>query len=170
MLMPLPSSYRLSLPTDTILECLLYPAQLLIIDVWSLPSTPSAFPTHRTLWLHRSPLTQRLAQAALLLEALRLDGERGTVRVAEVKEWGDELTMRDGEDDVLFMREEASRPCAMRWWDGLEGGMSRRDMEDLIEGVVEERLREEQRAVEKKAQKEAREPQGTAQTDTSRDK
>ena len=150
LLMPLPSSYHFNLPSDTIVECLLYPARIVFIDAWSLPSPPSLFPTDRTLWLHRSPLTHRLSQLRLLMEALRLSSGEGGVEVAEVREWGDVRSVWEGEDDVLFVREEAKRPSVTRWWDGMDARrLSAAAMQEVVEGVTKERVREAERALAK---------------------
>ncbi len=81
-------------------------------------------------------------------------GGEGGVEVAEVRRWDDVSGVREGRDDVLWVREESSRPCGMRWWDSGRSPVRLRAVEELIEGVVKERLRDQQRALEKRAKQE----------------
>ena len=151
--MPLPHSYPLSLPPDTILEALLYPTQLLIIDCWSLPSPPSLFPSH--LWLagERSTAEQRLQEVQLLLEAMRTEQDSGgSVRVAvgELRGWAEVSESEVGDEvDVLFVREEGKRPSVMRCWDRRECGMQWPDVQRLMGEVAMEKERLRQRKADR---------------------
>lgn len=150
----MPRSYHLSLPPDTILEALLYPTQLLLIDCWSLPSPPALFPAH--LWLagERSTAEQRLQEVALLLEAVRVkqasDGTAAKTVVGELRGWAEvsEIEVGDGMD-VLFVREEGKRPSVMRYWDAVESGMRWSDMRRLMSEVTTEKERVRQRKADR---------------------
>lgn len=150
--MPLPRSYHLPLPPDTILESLLYPTQLLLIDCWSLPSPPALFPSH--LWLagERSTAEQRLQEVQLLMEAVRVKGSDGAVRlaVAELRGWAEvsESEVSDGMD-VLFVREEGKRPNVIRYWDARESGMQWSDVRRLMCEVTMEKERVRQKRVDR---------------------
>ena len=144
--MPLPRSYSLSLPPDTILEALLYPTELVLIDCWSLPSPPALFPSH--LWLagERSTAEQRLREVQLLLEAVRAKQRADsavTVTVARLRGWvelSEGTAVGDGMD-VLIVREEGKRPAVMRCWDGLQCGMRWSDVQRLMREVTAEKER-----------------------------
>ena len=151
--MPLPRSYPLSLPPDTILEALLYPTHLLFVDCWSLPSPSSLFPSH--LWLagERSTAEQRLHEVQLLLEAVRAkQSGQGTVRVTvgELRSWAElsELDVGDGVD-VLFVREEGKRPNVIRYWDGRECAMRWSDVQRLMSEVTMEKERMRQKKADR---------------------
>ena len=151
--MPLPRSYHLSLPPDTVLEALLYPAQLLLIDCWALPSPSALFPSH--LWMagERSTAEQRLQEVQLLLEAVRArQGGDSTVRVtvSEVRKWAEvsESDVAEGMD-VLFVREEGKRPSVIRYWDGRESGMQWSDVQRLMREVTVEKERARQKKADR---------------------
>ena len=151
--MPLPRSYPVTLPPDTLVECLLYPTLLLCIDAWSLPSPPSLFPSHRWLAGERSTIKRRLQEVALLLEAVRAkqgSGSDGGVAVAvgQLRSWSEVSESElDGGSDVLFVREEGKRPSVMRCWDERECGMRWPDVQRMMREVAAEKERARQRKI-----------------------